>query len=126
MEGEGAWSEADQKTVRVRAKAFDPGDQMTCEWFSRRTRKHGGTKRPSPRFLEPVAKPWLDWRKIHIHCPASDCKQSLSGGIDEQTLEIRAAELTTSDVGDAPIPLCQGSCPLLYFSSISQVGGIGR
>ncbi|MGF6862811.1 type I site-specific restriction-modification system R (restriction) subunit [Rhodobacteraceae bacterium MBR-64] len=23
-------------------------------------------------------------------------------------------------------PLCQGSCPLLYFSSISQVGGIGR
>ena len=24
------------------------------------------------------------------------------------------------------VPLCQGSCPLLYFSSISQVGGIGR
>lgn len=23
-------------------------------------------------------------------------------------------------------PLCQGSCPLLYFSSISRVGGIGR
>ena len=23
-------------------------------------------------------------------------------------------------------PLCQGSCPLLYFYSISQVGGIGR
>ena len=23
-------------------------------------------------------------------------------------------------------PLCQGSCPPLYFSSISQVGGIGR
>jgi transposase len=23
-------------------------------------------------------------------------------------------------------PLCQGSCPLVYFSSISQVGGIGR
>ena len=33
------------------------------EWNAR---KHGGTKRPSPRFLEPVAKPWLDWRKIHI------------------------------------------------------------
>ena len=30
------------------------------------------------------------WRKIHI-------------GIDEQTLEIRAAEFTTSDVGDAPM-----------------------
>jgi hypothetical protein len=28
-------------------------------------------------------------------------------------------------VKDTP-PLCQGSCPLLYFSSISQVGGIGR
>ena len=45
--------------------------------FSRRTRKHGGTKRRV-------------WRKIHI-------------GIDEQTLEIRAAEFTTSDVGDAPM-----------------------
>ena len=30
------------------------------------------------------------WRKIHIE-------------IDEQTLEIRAAEITTSDVGDAPM-----------------------
>jgi hypothetical protein len=30
------------------------------------------------------------WRKIHI-------------GIDEKTLEIRAAEFTTSDVGDAPM-----------------------
>jgi Transposase DDE domain len=40
------------------------------EWNAR---KHGGTKRRV-------------WRKIHI-------------GIDEQTLEIRAAEFTTSDVG---------------------------
>ncbi len=31
-----------------------------------------------------------------------------------------------SDLGQATDPLCQGSCPLLYFSSISQVGGIGR
>jgi hypothetical protein len=44
------------------------------EWNAR---KHGGTKRRV-------------WRKIHI-------------GIDEQTLEIRAAEFTTSDVGDAPV-----------------------
>lgn len=56
----------------------------------RNARKHGGTKRPSPRFLEPVAKPWLDWRKIHI-------------GIDEKSLEIRAAEFTTSEIGDAPL-----------------------
>jgi len=40
-------------------------------------RKHGGSKRRV-------------WRKIHI-------------GIDEQTLEIRAAEFTSSDVGDAPM-----------------------
>jgi hypothetical protein len=40
-------------------------------------RKHGGAKRRV-------------WRKIHI-------------GIDEKTLEIRAAEFTTSDVGDAPM-----------------------
>lgn len=40
-------------------------------------RKHGGAKRRI-------------WRKIHI-------------GIDEKTLEIRAAEFITSDVGDAPM-----------------------
>ncbi len=57
------------------------------EWNAR---KHGGTKRPSPWFLGPMAKPWLDWRKVHI-------------GIDEETLEIRALEFTTSDVGDAPM-----------------------
>lgn len=44
------------------------------EWNAR---KHGGAKRRI-------------WRKIHI-------------GIDEKTLEIRAAEFTTSDVGDAPM-----------------------
>lgn len=44
------------------------------EWNAR---KHGGTKRRI-------------WRKIHI-------------GIDEKSLEIRAAELTISDVGDAPM-----------------------
>lgn len=35
-------------------------------------RKHGGAKRPSPRFLEPMAKPWLDWRKIHIGIDESE------------------------------------------------------
>ena len=44
------------------------------EWNAR---KHGGTKRRV-------------WRKIHL-------------GIDEETLEIRAAEVTTRDVGDAPM-----------------------
>lgn len=44
------------------------------EWNAR---KHGGTKRRV-------------WRMIHI-------------GIDEKTLEVRAAEFTTSDVGDAPM-----------------------
>jgi len=44
------------------------------EWNAR---KHGGTKRRV-------------WRKIHI-------------SIDEKSLEIRAAEFTTSDVGDAPM-----------------------
>ncbi len=44
------------------------------EWNAR---KHGGQKRRV-------------WRKIHI-------------GIDEQTLEVRAVEVTSSDVGDAPM-----------------------
>jgi hypothetical protein len=57
------------------------------EWNAR---KHGGSKRRV-------------WRKIHIRCPTGECVHSPRGGIDEQTLEIRAAELTTSDVGDAPM-----------------------
>jgi hypothetical protein len=44
------------------------------EW---NTRKHGGSKRRL-------------WRKIHI-------------GIDEETLEIRAIETTSSRIGDAPV-----------------------
>ena len=44
------------------------------EWNAR---KHGGTKRRL-------------WRKIHL-------------GVDEQTLEIRAIEVTDSSVGDAPM-----------------------
>ena len=51
--------------------------QQSGGLLSRRTRKHGGSKRRA-------------WRKIHI-------------GIDEKTLEIRATEFTTSDVGDAPM-----------------------
>ncbi len=44
------------------------------EWNAR---KHGGTRRRV-------------WRKIHI-------------GIDEKSLEIRTAEFTTSEIGDAPM-----------------------
>ncbi|WP_373418455.1 transposase [Sagittula sp. MA-2] len=44
------------------------------EW---QARKHGGAKRRL-------------WRKIHI-------------GVDEQTLEIRAIEITGSNIGDAPM-----------------------
>ena len=44
------------------------------EWNAR---KHGGSKRRV-------------WRKIHI-------------GIDEETLEVRAVEVTGSNIGDAPM-----------------------
>ncbi len=44
------------------------------EWNARR---HGGPKRRI-------------WRKIHI-------------GIDEETLEVRAVDVTTSNIGDAPV-----------------------
>lgn len=50
-------------------------------------REHGGRKRPSPWSLGPLAFPWLDWRNIHI-------------GIDEQSLEVRAVEITGSHIGD--------------------------
>lgn len=59
------------------------------EW---QRRKHGGSKRPSPQFLGPIAKPWLDWRKIHI-------------GVDEKSPEIRAIEVTSSGIGDTPLLL---------------------
>ena len=44
------------------------------EWHAR---KHGGPKRRV-------------WRKIHL-------------GVDEQTLEVRAVEITGSHIGDAPV-----------------------
>jgi len=56
--------------------------------FSRRTRKHGGPKRRA-RHCPRLNGGQGARRKIHI-------------GIDEQTLEFRAAEFTTSDVGEAP------------------------
>ena len=50
------------------------GIKVEGEWNAR---KHGGPKRRI-------------WRKIHI-------------GIDEQTLEVRAVEITGSNIGDAPM-----------------------
>ena len=65
------------------------------EWNAR---KHGGPKRRV-------------WRKIHI-------------GIDEKTLEIRAAEFTTSNVGDAPmLPELLAQIPL--DEPVASVGGDG-
>ena len=40
---------------------------------------------------------------LTIRCPTGECVHSPRGGIDEQTLDIRAAEFTTSDVGEAPM-----------------------
>jgi len=56
------------------------------EWHAR---KHGGAKRRSPLSLGPMARHGSR-RKIHI-------------GVDEQTLEIRAIEVTGSHIGDAPM-----------------------
>lgn len=49
-------------------------DVLESEWNAR---KHGGAKRRV-------------WRKIHI-------------GIDEETLEVRAVEATSSNIGDTPM-----------------------
>ncbi len=64
--------------------------KQSGELFSRQTRKHVGPKRRI-------------WRKIHIHCPAVACKANDERGIDDETLEVRAVEVTTSNVGDAPM-----------------------
>ena len=62
------------------------------EWNAR---KHGGAKRRV-------------WRKVHL-------------GIDEHTLEIRAVEVTSSDVGDAPCcPDCWPRSPPIRTLPVSQ------
>ena len=61
-------------------KAEAPSGSMQCmrlQGIKWNARKHGGSKRRL-------------WRKIHI-------------GINEQTLEIREIEVTSSSVGDAPM-----------------------
>lgn len=64
-------------------------------------RKHGGAKRRV-------------WHKIHI-------------GIDEKSLEIRAAEFTTSDVGDAPMrpELVDQIPPEQQIGSVTADGALG-
>jgi hypothetical protein len=44
------------------------------------------------------------WRKINIHCPTGASSRCCrEGGGDEETLEIRAIEVTSSSIGDAPM-----------------------
>jgi len=56
------------------------------EW---KIRLHGKDKRPAPRFLGPVAKPWLAWRKLHL-------------AVDTTTGEILAHALTVNERHDGP------------------------
>jgi Transposase DDE domain len=77
--------EGEHPLPRLGRPAPPAGRQQRDQGRGRR-RKYGGTKRRV-------------WRKIHI-------------GIDEKSLEIRAAEFTTSDVGDAPmLPELPGQIP---------------
>ena len=71
------WPTAPGSRSRVKASGLRRVSKQPGGLFARRRRKHGGTKRRI-------------WRKIHI-------------GIDEKSLEIRAAKFTTSDMGDAPM-----------------------
>ena len=65
------------------------------EWNAR---KHGGAKR-------------CIWRKVHL-------------GIDEETLEVRAVEVTSSDIGDAPmLPELLGQIPA--DEAVTSVSGDG-
>ncbi|PZX10565.1 DDE family transposase [Palleronia aestuarii] len=68
------------------------------EWHAR---KHGGPKRRV-------------WRKIHL-------------GIDEETLEIRAAEVTGSHIGDAPVlpDLLDQIPPEVEIGSVTADGAYG-
>ena len=72
----GQWT-APASRQRAKARGVRRIRKQSGGLFSRQTRKHGGPKR-------------RNWRKIHI-------------GIDEETLEVRAVEVTTCNVGDAPM-----------------------
>ena len=72
------WSTAQASRLRAKASGQSPGKQSPGLFSGpAHIRKHGASCR-------------RQWRKIHI-------------GIDEKSLEIRAAEFTTSGMGDAPM-----------------------
>jgi transposase len=85
--------------------------------------------------LEP-SQEWLDDLPPAVRHMAQLCfdqVDDLSRRIAEMDAQIAAASRRSrfsarvqKMPGIGPNPLCQGSCPLLYFYSISQVGGIGR
>ena len=54
------------------------------------------------------------------------CLVAAPSGAETRALMEESFEVAQQGMASADGPLCQGSCPLLYFSSISQVGGIGR
>jgi len=58
--------------------------------------------------------------------PGRRMEHSPRGGIDEQTLEIRAAEFTTRDVGDAPMlpELLDQIPPCQEIASVTAAGAL--
>jgi hypothetical protein len=83
-----------QHPVSRIARATAPADRQHRDQGRRRR----GVERPQARRHE---TPRLAQDPHPL--PGRRMEQSPRGGIDEQTLEIRAAECTTSDAGDAPM-----------------------
>jgi hypothetical protein len=65
--------------------------KQSGRWFSRQTRKHGGSKRRV-------------WREIHLgSAEGEESIRGINSPTNEKTLEIRAVEFASSDIGDAPM-----------------------
>ena len=71
-------------SIRFSTAVLCSGEYPTSSSYPAHLRNRGKVEQRTTSLTQGV------WRKIHI-------------AIDEQTLEIRAAEFTTSDVGDAPM-----------------------
>jgi len=67
---------------------------------------------------------WMELRPLFESLRDRLYDNQVSSDDARQKSETRRRERGVNSAVDAP--LCQGSCPLLYFSSNSQVGGIGR
>ena len=82
-----------------------------------------------PGLIDGFRESTQSWRELLLDLKRRKLEAAPKLAVGDGAMGFWAAlhEVTArSGCSAAGYLLCQGSCPLLYFSSISQVGGIGR